>query len=203
MSTFAVWRLAANQEPRLLRLCHRCRRRCAFASTRKFRVNAQKKRLDVWLIYACVQCGARFNARLVHRRAASDFASEEIAGFHHNRSELALRLGCDRRWLRTLDVQLDLDGLEYTVSGVQIAAQVELRNDWFLPARIDQVMANALNLSRSRARALGRRGVIAAEDAGRLTRFVPQSCRLRLDAAALSGERPFRCAGSEERDPPG
>ena len=52
------WRVAAAGAPTALRPCGACGAEAAFASTGQFRVNAQKKRLDVWLVYRCTTCGS-------------------------------------------------------------------------------------------------------------------------------------------------
>ena len=46
-----TWRVVPLHTPRVIRRCSRCDTTRNFACTEKFRVNAQKRLLDVWLIY--------------------------------------------------------------------------------------------------------------------------------------------------------
>ncbi len=58
-----TWRVTPLQPPLVRRHCSRCAAARAFACSLKFRTNAQKKRLDVWLIYRCSACAAKNHMR--------------------------------------------------------------------------------------------------------------------------------------------
>ncbi|RVC12935.1 DUF1062 domain-containing protein, partial [Mesorhizobium sp. M7A.F.Ca.AU.001.01.1.1] len=47
------WAIAPQTAPRPLINCNRCGTVRAYCSSGKFRVNANGKRIDVWLIYRC------------------------------------------------------------------------------------------------------------------------------------------------------
>ena len=65
-----------------------------FACSMKFRANAQKKRLDVWLIYRCIACDEVWNLPIHERAALGDIdAFDAIA---HNDAAMALRHAFDR-----------------------------------------------------------------------------------------------------------
>ena len=51
-----------NQEYQIIHRCGRCGKKAVFVSTRRFRVNANKNKLDVWLIYQCKKCKHTLNA---------------------------------------------------------------------------------------------------------------------------------------------
>ena len=55
------WCIEPGPPPRPQWTCSGCGTLRCFASTGKFRVNAQKKRLTVWLIYSCAVCGRTKN----------------------------------------------------------------------------------------------------------------------------------------------
>lgn len=61
----SIWRVEATAAPVALRPCGTCGADAEFASTGLFRVNAQKKRLDVWLIYRCATCGSVWNSAVI------------------------------------------------------------------------------------------------------------------------------------------
>jgi len=74
--SLAVWTLHALETPRVPRRCPRCDAPRRFVSSGKFRLNAQKRRIDVWLVYLCPECDDRWNAPIVERAAP-----EEIRGY--------------------------------------------------------------------------------------------------------------------------
>ena len=62
-----TWRILAPDPPLAVRRCRRCDRARPFRSSGRFRVNANGRRLDIWLVYRCTACEASWN-RPVHER---------------------------------------------------------------------------------------------------------------------------------------
>jgi len=63
-------------------------------------VNAQKKTLDVWLIYRCSVCGATWNLTVLSRVAPRSLPPELLRGFQDNDPDLAARYASDRALLK-------------------------------------------------------------------------------------------------------
>jgi len=59
--------IIALETPKVLNSCHRCKKTTAFYCSEKFRVNAQQKRIDVWLIYKCEHCESTWNYSILSR----------------------------------------------------------------------------------------------------------------------------------------
>ena len=59
-------------------------------------MNAQKKSLDVWLIYKCPVCGATWNLTVLSRVAPRLIPPELLQGFYDNDPDLAARYASDR-----------------------------------------------------------------------------------------------------------
>ncbi len=78
---------------RVIRNCPKCGRKTQFHNTKKFRVNANGSRLDIWLIYQCGKCGQRFNLAIYERRKVSSIPKEEYLRFLDNDEELAEMYG--------------------------------------------------------------------------------------------------------------
>ncbi|TGQ24417.1 DUF1062 domain-containing protein, partial [Mesorhizobium sp. M4B.F.Ca.ET.214.01.1.1] len=55
------WTIAPEIAPRPLINCNRCGGVKAYRCSGKFRVNANGKRIDVWLIYRCADCDNSWN----------------------------------------------------------------------------------------------------------------------------------------------
>jgi hypothetical protein len=80
------WSIRPLELPRPWRYCASCATRRAFVCSERFRVNAQKKSLDVWLNYRCESCEDVWKFPLLERRpvaelgpALDDFARHDRA----------------------------------------------------------------------------------------------------------------------------
>ncbi|WP_270297344.1 DUF1062 domain-containing protein, partial [Eggerthella sinensis] len=89
------WRVAAADAPVAVRPCGRCGANAAFASTGLFRVNAQKKLVDVWLVYRCAACGSVWNNAVISRASMKAVGIDELERYHRNDAELALACALD------------------------------------------------------------------------------------------------------------
>ena len=84
-----------NQEYQIIHRCGRCGKKAVFVSTRRFRVNANKNKLDVWLIYQCKKCKHTLNIPIYERVSPQKIPKELYEGFLANDEELALRYAAD------------------------------------------------------------------------------------------------------------
>lgn len=89
----------ANQL-RPVRHCARCRRLRHFECAHRFRVNANGKRIDVWLLFACERCGATAKLPVLERMPVSRIGRERLGAFERNDPDLAATLASDAALLR-------------------------------------------------------------------------------------------------------
>jgi hypothetical protein len=83
-----VWRLRRVRSPRILQRCP-CRPGLSeFEPTGRFRVNANRKLLDVWLLLRCRGCGQVRKATVLERVAVRSVAPALLDGYQRNRQEL-------------------------------------------------------------------------------------------------------------------
>ena len=66
METTFTWEIRVKNCPLLIKKCSHCDSDRFYCSD-KFRMNAQKKNIDVWLIYRCVKCDNTCNMTLLLR----------------------------------------------------------------------------------------------------------------------------------------
>ena len=66
------WSIRPLELPRPWRYCASCATARAFVCSERFRVNAQKKSLDVWLNYRCECCEDVWKFPLLERRSVSE-----------------------------------------------------------------------------------------------------------------------------------
>ena len=158
--TRALWRVLPEGLPGLLHRCPRCDTPRTFRCTGRFRVNANKRRLDVWLIYSCEVCKAT-RLRPVHERIRpEDLAPERYRQYLRN------DLGAIRELAFEPGTQPHVDPPGFRVEGVrtlrpQEHAEVRLLVPYRLQVRLDRVLCQALGCSRSQLQRQVARGELS------------------------------------------
>jgi hypothetical protein len=143
----AVWRVTALATPRVLRRCPRCDAERPFASSDRFRVNAQKKRLDVWLIYRCETCEDTWNLT-VHTRVTPDDIG--LTPYQDNDITLAWRCAFDARLLARAGACASWP-VPFTVEASALSGLVTIDMPHPVGVRLDRLAAVALGVSRTAA----------------------------------------------------
>lgn len=164
------WTISPKIAPQPWRACGRCGEQRPFRCSGKFRLNANGKRLDAWLIYKCTACDETWNRTVIERRAARDFDPNVLAGFEANDPALVGRFAFDVAALRKashrveefaeVEVRKELpDGT--SASNNSASLEIGLRAPMTVPLRLDRLLASELGLARSRVEHL--------EECGRLS----------------------------------
>lgn len=195
MSTLRVhWTIAPAIAPRPLIACNRCGGVKPYRCSEKFRVNANGKRIDVWLIYRCVECDNSWNFAILERRTRRDIEPALLTALESNDPALVRRFAFDATALRgragrveefsevTVRKEL-LDGEPKSAA----ALALELRVEGTTPLRLDRLLAGELGLSRSRLQSWDDRRWLCVEPDGAkaLRKPVRSGMAVRID---LSGE---------------
>jgi hypothetical protein len=61
------WKIIPDHPPKIMRNCPKCGGQCEFESSGNFRINANSKTIDVWLIYQCINCNTTWNMEIFSR----------------------------------------------------------------------------------------------------------------------------------------
>ena len=77
----------------VIRNCPGCGKKTYFTNTKRFRVNANGNRLDVWLIYQCEKCKHTYKLAIYERVKASSLPEKEYQRFLSNDEQLAEMYG--------------------------------------------------------------------------------------------------------------
>ncbi len=152
-----TWRIKPLYPPRPRRHCGSCNATTPFVSSGRFRTNAQKKRMDVWLIYRCAVCDETWNMPIVERCPIARIPPERLHSFIHNDPELAIDHAFDLARLARHSDRIDHD-MTMTVrrcidSGVATcAAGLEILIALSRPCRprLDALLAHELGVTRGR-----------------------------------------------------
>ena len=100
-------RYSTEKECRVVHKCWHCGKKMTFISTRRFRVNANKNKLDVWLIYQCKKCKHTLNIPIYERVSPQKIPKELYEGFLANDEELALRYAADSALFKSKNFVLE------------------------------------------------------------------------------------------------
>jgi hypothetical protein len=156
------------QEPAQPRLhCKRCGGTKNYKSSGKIRVNANGKRVDAWLIYKCMSCDGTWNRQILERQNIRSIGPFLLASLCANDAKLADRLALDvedlKRWAPQLKETTNAMVAKEVLSG-STAQPRELQILCIVPypiaLRLDRLLADELQLSRSRIQRLEKSGAL-------------------------------------------
>ena len=160
------WILRAIESPRVFRRCRRCEEKRPFLSSGRFRVNSQKRRIDVWLIYRCCACDDTWNCEVIERAAPETIGPEALDRFRGNDAGEARRRAFDVAAITRLGVEVERSipyTIERPVLSLDDLVRVEIALLDPICVRLDALLANALEVSRGRVLEWLERGEIQAD----------------------------------------
>jgi hypothetical protein len=149
------WSLRPLELPRPWRYCASCGTARAFVCSERFRVNAQKKSLDVWLNYRCESCEDLWKFPLLERRSVSELGSA-LENFARHDAATVWKYAFDIPRLRLHVIRIDGNvrvHVERTpLAGVTAAPGyicIEFAVPFPCDLRLDRLLAGELGVSRS------------------------------------------------------
>ncbi|MBB6409415.1 DUF1062 domain-containing protein [Mesorhizobium sangaii] len=186
------WAIAAKTAPRPLINCNRCGTVKAYRCSEKFRVNANGKRIDVWLIYRCVDCDNSWNFGILERCNRRDIEPARLVALESNDPSLARHHAFDVVALRSRvgrveefpDVAVHKQRLGDARESA-IGLELQLRLEMPTSLRLDRLLANELGLSRSRLQALEEKRLLVVDPDGAkaLRKPARAGTKIRIDLA--------------------
>jgi hypothetical protein len=103
------WLVRPTNLPTIRRRCRTCPS-TRYRTRGRFRVNANHKLLDVWLLALCARCDTTARLTVLERVPVRSIAPATLHGFHHNDPGLAATLLADPQLARRNAVVLDWAG---------------------------------------------------------------------------------------------
>ncbi len=110
-----IWEVRAKNTPLLRRKCNRCDNN-SFYCSEKFRVNAQKKNINIWLIYKCLKCDNTYNMTILHRTKPESISKNLLNKFSKNNLEIVWKYAFSHETARKNKVTLDYGSVEYDIN---------------------------------------------------------------------------------------
>lgn len=183
---FVLWTVTPSLYPRPWRSCSRCGEPRPFRCSGKFRLNANGKRLDAWLVYKCTTCEETWNHAVIERRATRDIPPALRTALETNDAAAARRFAFDIAALRKSAHRVEefadvgicrtlLRGAPAQARSIEIALAVPFP----VALRLDRLLAAELGLSRNRIAALAK--LRALSTSGPLNKPCRDGAWLKLD----------------------
>jgi hypothetical protein len=187
------WAIAPKTAPRPLINCNRCGGLKAYHSSGKFRVNANGKRIDAWLIYRCVDCDNSWNFGILERCNRRDIEPALLQALESNDPALAHRHAFDVVALRSRIGRVEefpeaavhkevLGGRQEDTTALELQLGLEMQT----ALRLDRLLASELGISRSRLQAWEerRRLVVGPDGVKALRKPAREGTLIRIDLAS-------------------
>ena len=114
METTITWEVKVKNTPLLIKKCSHCDSDRFYCSD-KFRMNAQKKNIDVWLIYRCVKCDNTCNLTLLSRSKPDLIDKTLFHSFSMNDKDTAWKYAFSTEMEKKNSLRLDYGSVEYVV----------------------------------------------------------------------------------------
>lgn len=167
-----LWELVPTAMPAVRKKCPKCGEKTDYISTGKFRINANKNSIDVWLIYQCEKCKTSWNMDIYDRVKAGSLDNEEYKRFSENEEELAKEYGFDIGIHNKNKVELRIKDVKYDVKKVKLLEAVSEKDETIIKIRckypcemrIDRLLADNMNISRNSVKRMYEEGYIILEN---------------------------------------
>ncbi len=144
------WEIQYLSPPPAIKYCKRCGKKTEHVCSRLFRVNAQRKYLDIWLIYKCSDCDSTWNMTIYSRINPKSIAPEIFEGFHSNNGELVKKYAMDTELIIKNGAEVGLPKYEKLGPAIDFTIPVELHIKSY-PSRlkVSALLREKLNLSQN------------------------------------------------------
>ena len=123
-----IWEVMAKNTPLIKRKCNNCDSDRFYCSG-KFRMNAQKKNIDIWLIYRCIKCDNTYNMTIFSRIKRELLNKDLFNKFSENSTEIAREYAFSYETSRKNNVELDFGKVEYDIQYDSISVEDILNFD--------------------------------------------------------------------------
>jgi hypothetical protein len=164
----ALWVIRELGLPAIVKPCVTCRS-TRHHPTGKFRVNANGKLLDVWMLINCELCDRTSKIPIHERIQVRALAKERLVMFEKNHpamvrhlamdASLASRAGYGLDWSGTWELESDMPFYELECAD-PAPLEVIIRFELPAPIRVEKLLMAGLGLSRSAARGMVESGRI-------------------------------------------
>ncbi|SFC87976.1 DUF1062 domain-containing protein [Clostridium uliginosum] len=166
------WELVPKNLPIVRRNCPKCNEKARYINSEKFRVNANKNSIDIWLIYQCEKCKSTWNMTIYERIKPYDINKDEYEKFLSNDKELAREYAFNLSIYNKNKAEVILEDVNYELIQKKLEAYyinenelvIEIVCKYPIELRVDKLLSDTLGISRNKIKNMNKKGVIFIKD---------------------------------------
>lgn len=145
-----LWEVEYTSQLPVIRYCKKCGKKTEYICSDLFRVNAQHKYLDIWLIYKCSNCDSTWNSTIYSRVNPKNLNPEILEQFHTNDSNLVKQYAMNVELLHRNGAEVGIP--EYKIVGQEINinefTQLRIVGRYPSQLKVSTLLREKLGLSR-------------------------------------------------------
>lgn len=152
-----IWNLEYTSLPRIKKYCKKCGGKNEFLSSKLFRVNANQKNIDVWLIYNCFNCKTTWKQELFSRVKYNYLPRQTLDKFYKNNIDLAYHYTMNCNHLSKTGFEILIP--DYSIIGKYIdintynkeqkKIEIHLTSDYQFNIKITSILKKKFDISNS------------------------------------------------------
>lgn len=167
-----LWKIVPETIPVVRKSCPKCNEKTNYINSKKFRVNANKNNIDIWLIYQCEKCKTSWNMEICERAKAGSIDTDKFKMFMKNDEELADEYGFNIDIHNKNKVELRIKDVLYDVKKVKLddeksatdEMRIKIECKYPCEVRVDKLLSDNLMISRSQIKKMHEGGKILIEN---------------------------------------
>ncbi len=177
-----TWELQYLTAPKTIHYCKKCGVETQHVSSEAFRINAQRKSLDIWLIYRCAQCKTTWNMAIYSRTDLKSIGTELLDKFSSNDKELALRYAMNTELLKRSGAVTEIPSFAVEGESVDFSQETAVRiiSRYAIGIRVSRILREKLELNKKRFDDMVDTSLIRMADGTDITK-----CRLMNEALVI------------------
>lgn len=160
------WELIPENLPKVKRNCPKCNEKTHYVSCEKFRVNANKNNIDIWLIYQCEKCKSTWNMTIYERIKPKNINKHEYDKFLVNDKDLARQYAFNIGLYNRNKAEIILEDVTYKVIENKLEVYcmkedelvIEFLCNYLIDMRVDKFLSDKIGLSRNEIKSMHKSG---------------------------------------------
>lgn len=147
-----TWEVKYISQLPVIRYCKKCGKKAEYICSGLFRVNAQHKYLDIWLIYKCSNCDSTWNSTIYSRVNPKNLNQEILEQFHKNDDNLVEQYAMNAELLHRNGAEVGIPEYKIVGQGINIndLTQVRIVSKYPSQLKVSTLLREKLGLSRKK-----------------------------------------------------
>ncbi len=161
------WVIKPQTSPIIIRNCSKCGPGSKFVCGGNFRINANGKNIDVWLIYKCNNCSTTWNMEIVSRVKPQQIGPSLYQSFAKNDFEVAMQYAFNQNVMNRNKAVVSYEDVSYLVEKSSLDDPnyaLEIVSQYDFGLRLDKLLGDELGLSRTKIKELFEKGRIISDE---------------------------------------